>query len=196
MQSADLETRDAVTLLSRLMPTRSPAFFLAWYIEENAQNGEATWRTDNNPFNLSTPHGEPVPPKPWFLGVESVQTNDVVVFSHALYGIMGTYQFIREAFPHVLTAKTDEEACLALGEPGVYGHWSTNPNYATELIDILREINTPAQAVGQKTVTVEPGDTLSKIAERVGLGADWGYLAKANNIKWPFVIDVGQVLRY
>lgn len=194
----DQETRDVASLLSALMPKRSPSFFLAWYIEENAQNGQANWKADNNPFNLSATHGEPVPDKPWFAGVTEILPNNVVVYPHAVYGVVATHLFIGAAFPHVIDAATDEEACIALGEPGAFGHWSTNPQYSQELEAILHELvtSTTHTVPGTKTVTVEAGDTLSKIAQRIGLGSDWMYLARLNHLSWPFVIDIGQVLNY
>ena len=45
------------------------------------------------------------------------------------------------------------------------------------------------------TYTVVAGDTLSKIAKKVGYGCTWQELAKINNIKAPYIIRKGQVLK-
>ena len=45
------------------------------------------------------------------------------------------------------------------------------------------------------TYTVVAGDTLSKIAKKVGHGCTWQALAKVNDIKAPYIIRKGQVLK-
>ncbi|MFC0547057.1 LysM peptidoglycan-binding domain-containing protein [Kutzneria chonburiensis] len=51
-----------------------------------------------------------------------------------------------------------------------------------------------APAPAPRTYTVQAGDSLSVIGER--LGVDWRGIASANGISSPFVIYPGQVLRY
>lgn len=68
----------------------------------------------------------------------------------------------------------------------------TNPNR----ISVGQVLNIPAKANAMPTTyTVVAGDTLSKIAKKVGNGCTWQQLAKLNNIKAPYVIRKGQVLK-
>lgn len=51
----------------------------------------------------------------------------------------------------------------------------------------------------QRIYTVQKGDSLWKIAKKknvYGSGLKWGQLAKLNNIKWPYKINVGQKIKY
>lgn len=51
----------------------------------------------------------------------------------------------------------------------------------------------------QRVYVVQPGDSLWKIAAKPTVyknGLKWGQLAKLNNIKWPYTINVGQKLKF
>ena len=59
--------------------------------------------------------------------------------------------------------------------------------------------NTAAPAPTPKpttiTYTVKKGDTLSKIAKATNADGGWRAIAKSNNIKFPYIIRAGQVLK-
>ena len=68
----------------------------------------------------------------------------------------------------------------------------TNPNK----ISVGQVLNIPAKANAMPTTyTVVAGDNLSKIARKVGHGCTWQQLAKLNNIKAPYIVRQGQVLK-
>jgi len=68
----------------------------------------------------------------------------------------------------------------------------TNPNK----ISVGWVLDIPAKASDiPSTYTVVKGDTLSKIAKKVGHGCKWQDIAKVNDIKAPYIIREGQVLK-
>lgn len=77
----------------------------------------------------------------------------------------------------------------------------TDPNkiYVGQVIKVPKNSKDvePIQSSGPKTIhyTVQRGDTLSKIAKKVNAADSWQTIAKANNIKFPYIIRIGQVLQ-
>jgi len=70
-----------------------------------------------------------------------------------------------------------------------------NPQYKNpSLIRIGDVITVPVNTnIIPKTYTVISGDTLSKVGQKTGV--DWHKIAKLNNIKFPYLIRKGQVLK-
>lgn len=68
----------------------------------------------------------------------------------------------------------------------------TNPNVIRVgwVLDIPAKVNDMP-----KTYTVVAGDSLSKIAAKVGHGCTWQILAELNDIKAPYIIRKGQILK-
>ncbi|MBN8807559.1 MAG: M23 family metallopeptidase [Sphingomonas sp.] len=58
---------------------------------------------------------------------------------------------------------------------------------------VARPVTPDARTIPDQTYTVEPGDSLRRIAERVGASAD--VIAAANDLAPPFAIRAGQELR-
>ena len=88
-------------------------------------------------------------------------------------------------------------------DPIVTGNVPDKPNLSLKRIFNAHEpsvmslidehsMSTPMSSTGRVSVTVQPGDTLSSIGRRHGLGAM--ELAKMNGIEAPYIIQVGQTL--
>jgi LysM repeat protein len=77
----------------------------------------------------------------------------------------------------------------------LYAVIKANPQYKNpSLIHIGDIINVPVDSENvPKTYTVISGDTLSGIGKKTGI--DWHRIAELNNIKFPYIIRKGQVLK-
>ena len=68
-----------------------------------------------------------------------------------------------------------------------------------QLSQIAREVTFTPRFFEQdpmtRRYTVQPGDSLSKIAQREGVNTDWRFIARINNITNPASIRVGQTLK-
>ena len=58
---------------------------------------------------------------------------------------------------------------------------------------VARRVTPDAVDIAESRYTVQPGDSLGRIAERTGAGAD--AIARANELTPPFVVQLGQTLR-
>lgn len=197
------ETKTDASLLMCLLTERkrSSAFFMAWMIQEegrNTQMGEENGVETNNPCNISGPIDHAYT---WFTGANRVLSNNVVIYDRADQGCYSTVELVRHFFPKVLTAATDEEALLALGEPDINGeHWASDPHYGEELVAVYQGLVQQSKTVKAGTLarsfyTVEANDTLTTIALRLHKTVQ--ELRTMNpQIANPNIIDVGEKVYY
>lgn len=77
-------------------------------------------------------------------------------------------------------------------------HYNTDVSTIKSLSGLKSDVIQPGQVLtvkaASKTYTVKAGDSLSAIGNRLNIS--WTILAKNNNIKSPYVIKVGQQIKY
>ena len=107
--------------------------------------------------------------------------------------VMGYFDFINIPRYANLRGVSDPETYLKNIKADGY---ATSIDYVKNLMRVIELYNLtkyddkPAAA---DTYTVQSKDTLSKIGQKTGV--DWKTIAKINNIKFPYTIKVGQVLK-
>ena len=201
MAELDAKTWQACSLAERLS-TRTQNFFAAWYAHEH---GWVPWPANNNLANISMPPNTNrlAVDTPWFWHVESVEPNDVAVYDTMEWGIISHLLFVAYAFPQVLSAPSDAEACAALNNPGRFGRWAPDPQYGDHILSVLQTLDAPTfpahiavevNSVPNSTqkYTIERGDTLHSIAEKFNTTV--AELATLNHLSEPYTLYAGRDL--
>lgn len=160
------------------------------------------WDRFANPSGAATdtpaPAPEPTPATPEGSVLDLVcQIIDGGINGDDRRAFLGTrYDEVQSFIQHIYDASTDELAAEVWE-----GRYGNNPQ-RSKVLDIAGRAEEVQAAVNGKAAaatrsyTVQSGDTLSGIAQKVGWGGDYMGLARKNGISNPNVIYPGQVINY